>query len=173
MTTRQDDDHYGDQLAAADARRTLIDHMREIRTVMVTTVTADGSLASRPMTVQEVEPDGSLWFIGSHSSDMVAEIRADDRVNVAFSGSSDFVSLAGNARITRDPEKVEALWDRPTDAWFEDGPQDDDVALIHVDGRSGQYWDTPGQVATLVAMLKSSVTDDGNPDIGASAEIEL
>ncbi len=156
-----------------EAVTTLVGHMEDIRTVMVTTVTADGSLASRPMTVQEVEPNGNLWFIGSQGSDMVAEIRADDRVNVAFASSSDFVSLAGRARVTRDLEKVKELWDRPTDAWFEDGPTDDDVALVHVDADSAQYWDTPGQVATLVAMLKSSLTDDGNPDIGESAEVDL
>lgn len=152
---------------------TLVELMDGMRTVMFTTVTSDGSMTSRPMTVQEVEPNGDLWFIGSQTSDMVNEIRADDRVNVAFSSSDEFVSLAGHARITADMEKVRELWDRPTDAWFEDGPDDPDVALVHVDGRSAQYWDTPGQVATLVAMLKSSVTDDGNPDIGGSEEVEL
>jgi general stress protein 26 len=156
-----------------DALATLVGHMEDMRTVMVTTVTADGSLTSRPMTVQEVEENGDLWFIGSQSSDMVGEIRADDRVNVAFSSSSDFVSLYGHARITSDMEKVRELWDRPTDAWFEQGPDDPDVALVHVAADSAQYWDTPGQVATLVAMLKSSVTDDGNPDIGDTRELDL
>lgn len=168
-----DDRTITDNVSHDEALATLVGHMEDIRTVMVTTVTADGSLTSRPMTVQEVEPNGSLWFIGSQGSDMVAEIRADDRVNVSFTSSSDFVSLAGRARVTRDLEKVKELWDRPTDAWFQDGPTDGDVALVHVDADSAQYWDTPGQVATLVAMLKSSVTDDGDPDIGESAEVQL
>lgn len=170
-----DDDRTNatDPVPHDEALATLVGHMEDIRTVMVTTVTADGSLTSRPMTVQEVEPNGNLWMIGSQGSDMVAEIRADDRVNVSFADSSDFVSLAGRARVTRDLEKVKELWDRPTDAWFKDGPTDDDVALVQVDADSAQYWDTPGQVATLVAMLRSSVTDDGNPDIGDSAEVEL
>lgn len=167
------DSDQTDTTSQAEALEALVGHMDDMRTVMVTTVTADGSLTSRPMTVQEVEANGDLWFIGSKTSDMVGEIRADDRVNVAFASSSDFVSLAGRARVTQDLDKIRDLWDRPTDAWFEGGPEDPDVALVHVAGSSAQYWDTPGQVATLVAMLRSSVTDDGNPDIGDSREVEL
>ncbi len=155
-----------------EAVETVVGLMRDMRTVMVTTSTADGSLTSRPMTVQEVTDTGDVWIIASSSGAMVDEMRAHPEVNLAFTSSNDFVSLSGRAEVGQDVDKARELWNRPTDAWFEDGPEDPDMATVLVHGDSAQYWDGPGQLASLTAMLTASFTDNP-PDTGESEEVDL
>ena len=48
-----------------DDHKKLAELMREFRFVMLTTAAADGSLHSRPMTMQDRDFDGDLWFFTS------------------------------------------------------------------------------------------------------------
>ena len=146
--------------------------MNDVRTAMLTTVSEDGSLHSHPMTTQQADFDGDCWFIASDSSDTVKHLATQAKVNLAYSASSSWLSIAGNAETVRDEAKKRELWNTFADAWFEDGVDDPSVILIHVTAESAQYWTTPGRVATVVSMLKAKVTG-GTPDIGDSKEVDL
>src|SRR5688500_1055602 len=54
--------------------------MRDIRIAMLTTVSRDGGLRSRPMMTSEVEFDGNLWFIASGRSTLAEEITTNANV---------------------------------------------------------------------------------------------
>lgn len=142
------------------------------RIAMLTTVDGDGALHSHPMTTQEAEFDGDCWFIASNESDTARQLLADPRVNLAYSGSSAWLSLAGTAEMVRDQAKKKELWNTFTEAWFTDGDTDPSVILIHVTVESAQYWDSPGRVATMVSMLKAKVTGT-EPGAGDSASLDL
>jgi len=47
------------------------DLLKGFRFAMLTTVSSDGKLLARPMTVQEAEFDGDLWFFAEKNSDQV------------------------------------------------------------------------------------------------------
>ena len=55
---------------------------------MLTTLDG-GVLRSRPMSTQEFEFDGNLWFFTSDNTNKVEEIEKDGRVNVAYSKPED------------------------------------------------------------------------------------
>lgn len=125
----------------------------------LTTTTPEGKLTSRPMALQEVEFDGDLWFFASASSRKVEHVAGDPRVSVTVSSGSTWVSVSGSGARVEDQEKKRELWNAGAEAWLPQGPDDDSVVLIRVEGHSAEYWDTPGgRVASLVSFAKSKAT---------------
>src|SRR5690349_9882044 len=51
--------------------------------------------ATRPMSVQQIDDEGNLWFLSAVDSHKNAEIKKDNRVQLLFMGSahSDFLTL--------------------------------------------------------------------------------
>lgn len=146
--------------------------MRDARFCMVTT--SDGEeLRSRPMTPQQVTDDGDVWCVISSDSDQAQQVAASPLVNVSFDDRSSWVSLSGTAEVVRDGAKIDELWNRGADAWFPDGRESADLALLHVRADSAEYWDTPGgRVAAVVALVQARVTGD-RPDVGENDVVDL
>jgi general stress protein 26 len=151
-------------------------HVHELvkgqRTAMLTTLGEDGALESRPMTLQQADPEGTYWFLALADSEPVEEMRDEPRVNVAFTEEGSWVSVSGRAQVRHDPERARELWSPFAKAWFQKEPDDPAVAVVRVQGESAQYWDSPGRVAMTVSMVKAAVTGD-RPDAGDSGTTEL
>jgi general stress protein 26 len=131
-----------DRAHALDELAHLIDG---IAVAMVTTRADDDQLGSRPMLLERLEPDGSLTFLTHLSSQKVHEIARDPRVNVAFvSDKGDrYVSVSGGATASHDPARMHALWNPTYRAWFPQGPDDPDSAILTVHIERIEYWDVP------------------------------
>src|SRR5947209_3904698 len=86
--------------------------IKGIKFAMLTTVCQDGSLHSRPMSTQDIEFDGNLWFYTRADAPKVAESEQHRQVSVAFADpdSSKFVSASGTAEVVRDRAKLEEYW---------------------------------------------------------------
>ena len=65
-----------------DQTRKVAELLKGERFGFLTTITMDGTLTSRPMTLQEVECDGDLWFFAERDSNPVKHITASPQVNV-------------------------------------------------------------------------------------------
>ena len=125
-----------------DDRETVTDLIARAQSAMLTTLTPDGELVSRPMAVQETEFDGDLWFFVSEDSDKVRQIMAHPRVNVSLSNDkkSEWISISGTAEVVHDRAKTKDLWAKPLETWFPDGPETPGLALIKVRAESAEYW---------------------------------
>ncbi len=134
----QPDDH-------AKALAELARLIEGIGVVMVTTHADDGVLRSRPMLLERLEPDGSLTFLTHLSSQKVAEVVGDPRVNVAFVGDRGdrYISVSGTGLAAHDPARMKALWNPTYRAWFPNGPDDPDSAILTVHIDRVEYWDVP------------------------------
>ena len=152
----------------------LWDAIEAIRTAMLTTVTADGSLDSRPMSAQLDRADRSLWFITSFDTGAAHEIADGAEVNVAFgdTGGRTWASVSGTARVVRDPVKAKALWSPFAEAWLPEGPEASNVALIHVTPSHGTLWDMPSKLVQLFQVAKANVTQTP-PDGGEVVHVAL
>ncbi|GAA0999715.1 pyridoxamine 5'-phosphate oxidase family protein [Subtercola frigoramans] len=147
--------------------------VKGFRFAMMTTTDAGGKLVSRPMTVQEVEFDGDLWFIAAKDGNEISEIVANPGVNVSFSSNDTWVSVSGRAETVDDKARVKEYWNSFVEAWFPAGPDDPNVTLIKVTGDSAEYWDTPGgRIATVVSLVKSKLTGSSY-DGGENEKVEL
>lgn len=127
---------------------------------MLTTIDR-GHLRSRPMSTQEMDESGDLWFFTSDQTHKIDEIEADNRVNVAYSkpDSDTYVSVSGGASIVKDRAKMEELWNPVLKAWFPDGLEDPHLTLLKVSIEEAEYWDTPNsKVVQLVGFVKALVT---------------
>lgn len=154
-----------------DQRETYERLLGKSRTVMFTTVSAEGKLVSRPMTIQEVTDDQQLVFITQRNTDVARESEGHE-VNVAVVGDDYWISISGTATIGDEPETKERLWNSFNDAYTEGGPENPDNVVLRVSAASATYWDTPGGLGVLLGVLKAKVTG-GKPESGDSATVEL
>lgn len=150
--------------------------IKEFRFAMLTTVEGSGggsgSLVAHPLTIQEAEFDGDLWFLIQNNSTTVQNLRADARAGVSLSSNDSWVSLSGTAGVVDAPEKLRELWNPAAEAWFPDGPEDPNVGVLKFTATGGEYWDTPGgRIATVFSFIKSKVS--GEPIEGDRGKVEL
>lgn len=127
---------------------------------MLTTING-GQLRSRPMSTQEMDENGELWFFTSDQTHKVDEIEADDRVNAAYSqpGDNVYVSVAGRASIVKDRQKIEELWNPILKAWFPEGLDDPHLCLLKISVEEAEFWDSPNsKIVQLVGFVKALVT---------------
>lgn len=150
----------------------VLELMRAARFCMLTTRDGD-ELRSRPMTPQQITDTGDVWCFVSSDSDQAEQIALTPHVNASFDDGSSWVSLSGTAEVVRDEAKIDELWDRAAEAWFPEGRESADLALLHVRGTSAEYWDTPGgAVASAVAFVQSAITGE-RPDVGENEAVDL
>lgn len=156
-----DRDPLYDTEATPDEQAELWKKVQKIRFAMLTTRSAQGELHSRPMTLQQVEGTGSMWFFTSANTELESDVRRDAAVNVSFAdvGDSFYLSAAGRCYFIHDRAKVEELWSPMAAAWFTEGASDPDLWLLRVDCEHVDYWTTKaGKIVQMVAMLKAAVT---------------
>ena len=127
---------------------------------MLTTV-SNGKLHSRPMSTQEMDENGDLWFFTSDDSRKVDELAADNRVSAAYSNPDDntYVSVFGTGEIVKDRAKMEELWNPIHKAWFPEGLDDPHICLLRVNIEEAEYWDAPSsKFVQLAGFVKALVT---------------
>ncbi len=136
--------------------------IKDIKIAMLTTQNDDGSLRSRPMGTQLEDFDGHyLWFFTYGKSPKVQEVQQDRQVNVSYAdpGGNRFVSVSGRALLVRDRKTMEKYWDTVYKAWFPDGLDTPDIALLQVTVDKAEYWDgSSNKFITLVGFLKAVAT---------------
>lgn len=133
----------------------------------------EAPLLSRPMTVVKVEDNGELWIITSTGSDPAKEVGSEAQVNLTFSGNSEWLSVHGSAVVITSEPKARELWNSAIAAFFPDGPESSNVALIRVRPEGAEYWTSPGgAVATVFKWAKARLTDT-RIDAGESGTVEL
>lgn len=150
----------------------LNDLVSDIRIAMLTTVDDDGTLVSRPMARQAVELTADTWFFVARDSETVRHVTARPQVNLALSDASSWVSVKARAEVVDDAARKKELWNPMVEAWFPDGPDDDNVVLLRLAAQSAEYWDSPGgRVATAISLIKTKLT--GEPYGGRNEIVDL
>lgn len=153
----------------------LTELIEDIRIAMLTTAMPDGTLRSRPMVTQQTEVDGNLWFFTQANAAKAEEIQANPHVNVSYAAPQEnrYVSVSGRATLVRDRQKMEQLWDQLYQAWFPQGLQDPNLALLQIDIERAEYWDAPtSTMAEIAGFTRVPNTARSSPG-GENEKIEL
>lgn len=135
--------------------------IKDIQIAMLTTLDEDGSLRSRPMAAPQVAFEGELWFFTEADAPKVEESQQHRQVNVSFANPEhqDYVSVSGTASLVRDRQKMEELWSPWFRAWFPQGLDDPNLALLKVDVEKAEYWDAPSStMVQLYGVVKATLT---------------
>ncbi len=122
---------------------------------MFTTNLSEVPLSSVPMSTQDVDDEGNIWFLSAKSSNKNQHIQSDPRVQLFYSntGNSEYLSVYGNATITTDKNEIEQLWSPIAKAWFTEGKDDPDISVIKVAPEETYYWDTKNNKAVQWAKI--------------------
>lgn len=152
--------------------------IKDIKIAMLTTVSDEGALHSRPMATQNIIPsefDGRLWFFTKEESLKVHDIDHFKNVNLSYAApdKNHYVSISGRARITVDKNCIKEFWTPALEAWF-DGPEDPQIALIEVEVEDAHVWDGPSnKIIQLFEMARSFFNGKTLDKQGSSQEIHL
>ncbi len=150
--------------------------VKDIDFCMLTTSDEDSHLHSRPMSVNgEIDPNGDLWFFTRASSLKAAEIGNAPRVNVSFADTDKnrYVSMSGNAELVRDREKIKQLWKPQFKAWFPEGSDEPDLALLRVRVEKAEYWDGPASTIAQAFSFVSALVTGKEADFGENKKLDL
>ncbi len=141
-----------ENLSNSDAVKKMKELVEKTKTCFFCTAIATGqSGAARPMSIQKLDNDGTLWFLSANDSHTVKEIAAEPTVHLYFQGSahSDFLHLSG-----QDKAKIKELWEPLLKTWFTEGENDPRISVIKVMPDMGYYWDTKhGNMVAGIKML--------------------
>lgn len=148
-----------ENLSSAEAREKIKDLIEKAKKTcfFCTNIKTGEGFATRPMSVQKIDDDGTLWFLSSIDSHKNEDLLHDPAVQLLFKGSdySDFLSLYGTAVLSRDEEKIKELWEPLLKTWFTEGKDDPRITVIEFTPQHGYYWDT--KHAQVVAFAKQVI----------------
>ncbi|WP_226065015.1 pyridoxamine 5'-phosphate oxidase family protein [Kaistella polysaccharea] len=146
----------------------------EARTCFFTTKIGNDA-HSVPMSLQEVDEDGVLWFISSSESEHNEHIMQDSAVQLYFMNNSsyEYVFVKGSAKITTDKILIDKYWSDFANAWF-DVKDDPKVTLIGVKAQDGYYYETKdNKVFAMAKMVFAAVTGSKTEDGGIEGGLNI
>lgn len=149
--------------------------IKDIDIAMMTTAEPDGTLHSRPMSTQQTEFDGDLWFFTLASAPKVDEVQQNRQVNISYAKTDQhrYVSISGKATLVRDRKKMEELWNPVYKIWFAKGLEDPDIALLKVQVEQAEYWDSPSSPMVKLAGFVKAIATGSPLEIGENEKLDL
>jgi general stress protein 26 len=143
--------------------------------VMLTTRGRD-RLETRPMDLQRVDDDGTMYFSTAIESAKAWAIDLDPRVQIAFQGKTKFAVVDGTARLVQDRTLIDELWKEDWKLWFPDGKDSPNIVIVVVEPERGEYWDMSGAkgLSFLFRAARAYIKGDGvEPRQDTHAKVRL
>ena len=147
-------------LSGSDAQQKIKELVEEAQTCFFCTSPSSEGSHARPMSVQQIDEAGNIWFLSANDSYKNEELAANPLVDLYFQGSthSDFLHLKGSATVSTDRDKIKELWEPVLATWFTEGVDDPRITVIKVEPSEGYYWDNKhGNAVAGVKMIIGAV----------------
>jgi general stress protein 26 len=159
----------------AKAIKLLGEKIKGIKVAMLATVDPDGTVHSRPMATLQMEFDGDVWFYTYADAPKVGDVLHDRQVNLIYvdEGANRYVSISGTAQLVRDRAKISQLWKPYLQAWFPNGTDDPNLALLKVTAHHAQYWDGPSNFAGEALLIARNIITGSHDTGGENKQIEI
>ncbi len=142
------------------------DLIKDEKVGMLTTISPEGRLMSRPMHTQEVQMDREeIWFITKKDTEKYEDINRNPAVNLAYAGSS-YVSISGTAEFVQDDNKKKDYWNKIIEKVLNASADDPNVVLVKVTPEIAEYWESGLSVKVVKEFVKKMTStksiDEGN-----------
>lgn len=130
-------------------KKDLWTHMARSPFVMVG---LEGGGHSEPLTAQ-LDDDlvDTLFFFVGRDNRLIRGGPA--MVQFVSKGHDYFACLAGDIREDDDPAVIDKLWSKPVEAWFPQGKDDPNLALLRFDIRDAELWEADMSLLGKVKLL--------------------
>ncbi len=153
-----------------DIEKTFWKALKSDRTAMLG---LDGVTGAQPMTVLADQERSPLWIFTSRETDLVRALSPGQPASLAFAsrGHHIFASLLGRVSIDNDRAVIDRLWNPFVAAWYKDGKDDPELALLRFDVETAKVW---VDASSLLAGVKILLGADPKTDFKDKvAEVHL
>ncbi|WP_445735834.1 pyridoxamine 5'-phosphate oxidase family protein [Mariniflexile sp.] len=127
-----------------------------------------------PMTLQQVDEQGDIWFFSSKDSSHFEDITFDNRVQIIYLDDDNqiYISIFGNATHVEDDKKTDELWSPMLNNWY-NGKDDPNLVLLSLNVENAYYWDSEeNKLVSFFKMIGGAISD-GTSGFGNKGEINL
>lgn len=162
-------------LRQEDAVKKLREIVGHNATCMFHTRHTDGTLASCPMMVREVDDLGNMWFLSGRSTEKNAHLAAYPHAmfTITDNAHSEYLVVHADVSIVDDRARKEELWTAFAKAWFPQGVDDPELTLLKAVPSDCQYWDTvDGKLVQLVKIAGAALTGKPNDSGSVSGRLQ-
>ena len=128
-----------------------------------------------PMSRQEVDDEGNIWYLLSSTSETYKNIQLDNKVSISLADVSNykFLSIDAVAETSTDKERIEKYWNKFVEVYFEKGKEDPTIRVLKVIPNNAHYWDTETNKLFNFFKVASAAITGAKIDIGREGEINL
>ncbi|MGC4129015.1 MAG: pyridoxamine 5'-phosphate oxidase family protein [Bergeyella sp.] len=128
-----------------------------------------------PMSRQEVDEEGNIWFLFSSESETHQNLQKNNKVSLQYAhvGDYNFLSIDGTAEISQDQERIDKYWNKMIEAWFEKGKEDPRIRVLKVTPVDAHYWDNKSNKFVTLMKIVASAVSGQQMDIGREGELNL
>lgn len=158
----------------SDATGQLFDEMERVHAGMLGVVGSGHPM--QPMS-QFLDRDARcLYFITASDTGLVADVGLGAQAEFCVTGKDhDFYAcLQGPLTVSEDRAKLDEIWSRVAEAWFEEGRDDPKVTLLEMPIAEASVWASSGSTLTFAwEIAKANVAEGKTPDIGEHKVIDF
>lgn len=128
---------------------------------------------TRPMATIAVDESGALWFFTDIRSIKVEEVTTEKSVHLTYAhpGKESYMDVWGRAEVITDRAIIKAKWSPIVKAWFPQGAEDPNLALLKVTPTDCYYWDS--ETGKMVQFLKIAASILSERPLANGAEGKL
>jgi general stress protein 26 len=104
----------------------------------------------------------------------VEEVNREHSVHLVYAhpGKESYMDLWGNAVVHTDKQLIRDKWSPMVKAWFPNGVDDPNLALLQVQAADVYYWDAEqGRMISFLKIALAAVT--GKPGVANDAQGEI
>ncbi|MDX1602466.1 MAG: pyridoxamine 5'-phosphate oxidase family protein [Salinimicrobium sediminis] len=152
----------------------LRDMVDDIKVAMMVTGLEKRPINAVPMRTKKVDDKGNIWFVSMAHSDHNKDLQINGDIHLLYSAPDDneFLTVYGQAEITKDKSVLKDLYSATSDNWF-DGVDDPNLTAIKVKPAEAYYWDSKtNKYVTLLKMGIGALTGE-NQDVGEKGKLNL
>lgn len=128
-----------------------------------------------PMSRQEVDEEGNIWFLFSAESETHRHILENNKVSLLYANVGDysFLSINGIAEISLSPDRIDKYWNKMVEAWFEKGRENPNIRVLKVMPGEAHYWDTKSNKLVTLLKVAASAVSGQQLDVGREGKLNL
>jgi general stress protein 26 len=163
------------ELRGAEGMKKIGDLVKGIRIAMLCTIDGNGQIHSRPMATQDEPFNGTLWFLTRISSEKIGDIERRHNITLDYAdpSNSKYVTLRGTASSNQDKSKIKELWNPMYKAWFPNGVDDPEIAVLKVEVTEGDYWEANSSKIVMGIRYVAAAVTGGKVPLGEAGHVAV
>jgi len=134
-----------------------------------------GGLRARPLEAHPEREQDAIFFLTDVRGLKDDEIERQPEICLTFVDPAEkvYLSLSGEAVVTRDIERAKSLWTEKERVWWPGGPEDPNLRVIRVAPSRAEMWDGPASSAVAAHEFARAWATGEKPNLGEKRKVSV